>query len=118
METAADYVELIAQLTEEVGEARKVDMAERLQVSHVSVTKTIQRLAREGFVEAKPYRSVFLTEKGEALAAEAKRKHELLVGLLTAIGVSPESAEVDAEGMEHHASDETLAAIRRFLDGR
>jgi DtxR family manganese transport transcriptional regulator len=118
METASDYVELIAALIEETGEARKVDMAKHLQVSHVSVTKAIQRLARDGFVEAKPYRSVFLTAKGERLALEAKRKHELLLGLLKKLGVTDATAEVDAEGMEHHASEETLDAIARFLRKR
>jgi DtxR family manganese transport transcriptional regulator len=114
-ETAADYVELISDLINEAGEARRVDLASRMGVSHVTVTKTIQRLALEGYVDTKPYRGLFLTEKGNRLADESRLRHELVVGLLTRLGVSPECAEQDAEGMEHHVSEETLRAIRAFL---
>jgi Mn-dependent DtxR family transcriptional regulator len=35
--------------------------------------------------------------------------------LLTAIGVSEPVAHSDAEGIEHHVSDETLRAMRAFV---
>ena len=74
-EIAEDYVELIAALVSESREARIVDLAERLGVSSVTVSKTIQRLAREGLVNAAPYRSVFLTPEGEALADQSQCLH-------------------------------------------
>ncbi len=114
-ETAEDYVELIAALTEELGEARAVDLAERLGVSHVTVTKTVQRLQREGYLTAKPYRSIFLTELGQDVARQARERHELVLAFLLKLGVPEEVAEIDAEGIEHHVSTETLASIRRFL---
>ena len=64
-----DYVELIADLLESEGEARPTDIARRLGVSHATAIKTIARVKRAGFATARPYRGVFLTEKGEALAA-------------------------------------------------
>lgn len=115
METAADYAELIEELIAETGEARGVDLAARLGVSHVTVSKTVKRLAREGLVVARPYRGIFLTDKGRALAKESRERHDLVLGLLRKLGVSPTIAEIDAEGMEHHVSPETLRAIRRFL---
>ncbi len=117
METAADYVELIEELVAETGEARGVDLAARLGVSHVTVSKTVRRLAREGYVIARPYRGVFLTEKGRELASESRERHDLVLGLLRALGVPATIAEIDAEGMEHHVSPETLKAIRKFLKG-
>ncbi|HEX5176230.1 MAG TPA: MarR family transcriptional regulator, partial [Chthoniobacteraceae bacterium] len=57
-ETAQDYVELIAELIAGAGEARAIELARRLGVSHVTVGRTIQRLQREGFVTAQPYRSI------------------------------------------------------------
>ena len=60
--------ELIADLIEETGEARVVDLAQRLGVSNATVNNTIQRLQRDGLVTSKPYRSIFLTEEGEAMA--------------------------------------------------
>ena len=116
VETAADYVELIEELRRETGEARGADLCRILGVSHVTVSKTLQRLARDGYVVAKPYRSVFLTEKGRKLATASKERHRLVVQLLQKVGVSHEVAEADAEGMEHHVSSETLQAIKRFLE--
>ena len=53
-EIAEDYVELVADLIEARGEARAVDLAERLGVTHATVNKTIQRLIRDGLVESQP----------------------------------------------------------------
>ena len=117
-ENAEDYVELIESLISETGEARAVDLAERLGVSHVTVSKTIQRLQREGFVTSQPYRSIFLTEKGKAVAAASKERHDLVLRFLLALGVSADVAETDSEGIEHHVSQETLDSMRRFLDSK
>ena len=117
-ETAEDYVELIDGLIREVGEARSVDMAEKLGISHVAVSKTIQRLQREGFVTMQPYRSIFLTEKGKKVAAASKERHALVHDFLIALGVPEDVAEQDVEGIEHHVSEETLAAMRKFLYSR
>ena len=114
-ERAEDYVELIDSLIREKGEARAVDMAERLGISHVSVSRTVQRLKREGYVTMEPYRSIFLTESGAALAQQARERHALVLQFLVAIGVPDEVADTDAEGIEHHVSAQTLDAMRRFL---
>ncbi|MCB1563613.1 MAG: manganese-binding transcriptional regulator MntR [Alphaproteobacteria bacterium] len=116
-ETAEDYVELIADLIEANGEARIVDLSQRFGVSHTTVNKIIARLKKEGLVNAQPYRSLFLTEEGAALAKACKERHLIVLAFLKAIGVSDETAEMDAEGVEHHVSEETLAAFRRFTEG-
>lgn len=114
-ERAEDYVELIDLLIREKGEARAVDMADRLGISHVSVSRTIQRLKREGYVLNEPYRSIFLTDQGRELAAEARERHDLVLRFLVALGVPADVADSDAEGIEHHVSEQTLGAMRRFL---
>src|SRR5579872_903003 len=106
-----DYAELIADLLASEGEARPTDIARRLGVSHATAIKTIARLKREGLANAKPYRGVFLTAGGEALAGRVRARHRLVVDILRAIGVPDEAAEQDAEGIEHHVSDVTLAAF-------
>jgi DtxR family manganese transport transcriptional regulator len=117
-ERAEDYAELIAQLIRETGEARTVDLAARLGVSHVTVTKTLVRLQRDGLVRSEPYRSIFLTDQGRALAQAAEDRHQLVVDFLRKLGVNPADAEADAEGIEHHLSDATMAAMRRFVGDR
>ena len=110
-----DYAELIGDLLAIGGEARPTDIARRLGVSHATAINNIARLKREGLATARPYRGVFLTEQGERLAARVRARHRLVVDLLQAVGVPPEAAEQDAEGIEHHVSDSTLAAFERFL---
>lgn len=110
-EIAEDYVELIADLIDSQGEARVVDLAERLGVSHATVNKTVQRLQRDGLVTTKPYRSIFLTEEGRDMAEMSRRRHRIVLEFLLRIGVSPETARLDSEGIEHHVSEETLRAL-------
>lgn len=111
-----DYVELIAQLIRKNGEARTVEIANRLGVSHVTVTKRIRRLQNAGLVRSEPYRSIFLTSTGQQLARQAEARHEVVVAFLHKIGVNPADAETDAEGIEHHLSAATLTALRRFVE--
>jgi len=117
-ERAEDYVELIDALIHETGEARAVDLADRLGISHVTVSKTIQRLQREGLVTSQPYRSIFLTPTGLELARAAKERHALVYGFLLALGVDPGNAEADTEGIEHHVSTQTLDAMKAFLKSK
>jgi DtxR family manganese transport transcriptional regulator len=116
--TAEDYVELIADLLREEGEARAVDLARRMGISQATVTATIGRLQRDGLVETKPYRGLFLTEAGRAMAEAAKLRHDLLVRFLIAVGLDAETAEQDAEGLEHHASEKALEAFAAFVAKR
>ncbi|MEH4747985.1 manganese-binding transcriptional regulator MntR [Enterobacter asburiae] len=109
-----DYVELISDLIREVGEARQVDMAARLGVSQPTVAKMLKRLASVGLIEMIPWRGVFLTPEGEKLAQESRERHLLVENFLLVLGVSPEIARRDAEGMEHHVSEETLVKFREF----
>ncbi|MGE3182309.1 MAG: manganese-binding transcriptional regulator MntR [Phycisphaerae bacterium] len=115
-EIAEDYVELIAALSKSRGEARTVEIAERLGVSHVTVTKTIRRLAKEGLVTTEPYRSIFLTDKGEEIARHSAERHAIVLEFLKRLGVDDLQAEIDAEGIEHHVSEQTLAAMKKFVD--
>lgn len=113
-----DYAEMIGDLMEEMGEARITDIAKRMGVTHPTATKAVARLKREGLAVSRPYRGVFLTEDGLALADRVRARHRVVVEVLTALGVPPETAELDAEGMEHHVSDVTLKAFEAFLDAR
>ena len=114
-EIAEDYVEAIADLIAESGEARVVDLAKRLGVTHVTVNRTVARLLKAGYVSAQPYRAIFLTGPGHELAVRCKTRHETVAAFLRSLGVSERVAEMDAEGIEHHVSSETLAAFERLL---
>ena len=114
LELVEDYVELIADLIGDGGEARQVDIAARLGVAQPTVAKMLKRLAEDGLVQQRPYRGVFLTEAGLALAVQSRERHRIVEQFLCALGVSPGIARRDAEGIEHHVSAETLEAFRLF----
>lgn len=113
-----DYTELIADLIAVNGEARTTDIARRLGVAHPTASKAIGRLKREGLAKAQPYRGIFLTEAGAAMAKSVRQRHRLVVDLLVAVGAPREAAEADAEGIEHYVSPATLRAFEAFLAGR
>lgn len=113
-----DYVEMIGDLIAELGEARVADIAQRMGVAQPTATKAVARLKREGLATSRPYRGVFLTADGAVLADKVRARHRTVVQLLTAVGVPEETAELDAEGIEHHVSGETLKAFEAFLAAR
>ena len=115
-EIAEDYVEMIADLIAEIGEARTVDLATRFGVTSPTVNAIIQRLQREELVETRPYRSIFLTATGQALADKARDRHRIVRDFLIKIGVPDAIAEEDAEGIEHHVSPETLAVFAKITN--
>ena len=113
-EVAEDYVEMISDLIEETGEARTVDLAARFGVTSPTVNAIVRRLQRENLVETRPYRSIFLTEAGKALAESSRARHQIVRDFLVTIGVPETIAEEDAEGVEHHVSEETLAVFAKI----
>jgi DtxR family manganese transport transcriptional regulator len=117
-EIVEDYVELIADLIDEQGEARSVDVAKRLGVTGATVNKMIARLKQMNFVNTEPYRSVFLTDAGRKMAEASRARHHTVVALLRAVGVDEATAWADAEGMEHRCSLETLTAFSEFVKKR
>ena len=117
-EITEDYVEMIAGLIDGEGEARAVDLAERFGVTAATVNNTIKRLERNGYVTSKPYRAIFLTDQGRDLAERCRERHRLVFNFLIAVGVDPETAAADTEGIEHHVSEATLAVFHRFLEAQ
>lgn len=117
-ELVEDYVELIAELIDTEGGARQVDVARRLGVAQPTVAKMVRRLEDEALVARGSQRGIELTEAGRELAEESRRRHQIVERFLLALGVDPEVARGDAEGIEHHVSTETLRAFERFLHGR
>lgn len=113
-ELIEDYVELIADLIGAKGEARAVELAQRMGVTQATVGKMIHRLSERGLVHSEPYRAIFLTDAGRRMAEASRTRHLVVLRFLRAIGVPEAAARQDAEGIEHHVSDETLAVMRRI----
>ena len=117
-ENTEDYLELIAELLNSKGEARIVDIANELSIAQATANKTIQRLHNQGFIKKQPYRSIFLTVKGQQIASKSKKRHNTVLKFLINLGVDQKTASADAEGIEHHVSEKTLKKMEKFNSAR
>ena len=113
-ENTEDYLELVAELLNSKGEARIVDIAENLGIAQATANKTIQRLHSQGYIKREPYRSIFLTYKGQKIASESKKRHNIVYSFLRNLGLDKNTASEDAEGIEHHVSEKTLKKMDNF----
>jgi len=117
-ETAEDYVEAMADILCRQSLCRGSDLTKRFNVSHVTVNRIVTRLRDLGLVETEPYGPITLTAKGRRVATRCRKRHETVFRFLLAIGVDQTTASLDAEGIEHHVSSETLKRFHEFVDRR
>ena len=113
-ENTEDYLELIAELLNSKGEARIVEIALNLGIAQATANKTIKRLQKQGYVQREPYRSIFLTLKGQKIASQSKKRHNIVYSFLINLGIDNKTASADAEGIEHHVSEKTLKKMEKF----
>ena len=114
IENTEDYCEIIGDLLNAKGEARIVDIAHKLGIAQATANKTVKRLQMQGYLKKEPYRSIFLTLKGQELASASKKRHITVLTFLKNLGLDNKTAEADAEGIEHHVSQKTLKKMDQF----
>jgi Mn-dependent DtxR family transcriptional regulator len=110
-----DYLEVIYELVEQKGYATSVDISNYLNVSSSSVTKMMQRLDETGYLIYEKYRGVRLTQEGIRIAQSIRNRHGLLAEFFKIIGVDEETANNDAEGIEHHLHPRTIKKLDEFV---
>ena len=113
-ENTEDYLELIAELLNKYGEARIVDIANELNIAQATANKTIKRLNSQGYIKKEPYRSIFLALKGQKIASQSKKRHNIVYKFLINLGVDKKIAAADSEGIEHHVSKKTLLKMEKY----
>ena len=114
--SAEDYLETIYFLSKEKGYARVLEIARALGVRPPSVTQMLKKLRDMGLVHYERYGKVMLTEKGEELAREVRKRHVRLKLFLIALGLPEHLAEEDACAMEHVLHEETVLAFGRLAE--
>ena len=110
-----DYLEIIGELVELKGYATTLDISRYMNVSAPSVTKMLQRLDENGFLEYEKYHGINLTDKGIQVAEGIRQKHGILLEFFEILGVGCETANQDAEGIEHHLNPKTIKQLRKFI---
>lgn len=115
-ESGEMYLETIYVLSKKLGKVRSLDVAEHMGFSKPSVSRAVGLLKngqylvmdKDGFLE--------LTDIGLEIAQKIYERHTLLTKFLCRIGVDSEIASQDACKMEHHISEETFLAIKKFTE--
>lgn len=101
-----DYLETIYELEESGVPVMRARLVERLGVSAPTVSETVARLEREGFLSLDQQRVVRLTERGRHAATGVMRRHRLAERLLVdVLGVPWHQVHEEAHRLEHAISD-------------
>ena len=110
-----DYLEVISELVEMKGYATTLDISRYMNVSAPSVTKMLKKLDSNGLLEYEKYHGINLTKKGNQVADSVKQKHSILLEFFEILGIGKDTANQDAEGIEHHLNPKTIRQLRKFI---
>lgn len=111
-ESGENYLETILIIKEKKGVVRSVDIVEKLGYSKSSVSRGVNLLKENGFIQIAHDGHISFTEEGEKLVSRIYERHHILTKFLKSIGVPENVAEEDACRIEHVISDETIKAIK------
>lgn len=114
-ESGEMYLETIYVLNKESNEVRAIDVCEYMGYSKPSVSRALSILKKSGHVLVDKNGYLTLTDEGKKVAEKIYERHKILTEVLVSIGVSPETASDDACKIEHHISDESFEAIKKYL---
>jgi DtxR family Mn-dependent transcriptional regulator len=115
-ETVEHYLETIFYIAHEGEVVRPGRIAEWQGVSPPTVSATLQRLERDGWIAMAKDRSVTTTPEGEELAAQVVRHHRLLERWLTDIlGLDWASADEEAQRLGPGLAEEVADRLAAHL---
>ena len=110
------YLETIFYIEHEGEVPRPGRIAEWLGVSPPTVSVSLQRLARDGWVTLAGDRSVHLTDAGRVAAASIVRRHRLVERWLTdMLGLDWATADREAAALAHGVSETVLERLDEHL---
>ncbi|MBQ5592388.1 MAG: metal-dependent transcriptional regulator [Clostridia bacterium] len=116
-ESGEMYLETIYVLTKNSSTVRSIDVCEHMGYSKPSVSRAIGLLKNGGYVTVNAEGYLALTQEGREVAEKIFERHTMLTQFLVNLGVSKEVASEDACKMEHVISDESVEAIKNYIEG-
>ena len=84
--------------------------------SKPSVSRAMGILKSAGYIEVDKHGYITLTDEGLSLAEKMYARHTLLTSMLVKLGVDEDVAAEDACKIEHHISEATFDAIKKFVE--
>ena len=113
-ESAEMYLETIYTLSLTKAHVRSIDVAEALNYSRPSVSRAVGLLKKDGYLLMDDDGFLRLTELGSNTAEKIYERHAILTKFLVQLGVDESVATDDACKIEHHISDESFDALKRY----
>lgn len=110
-ESAEDYLETILILKNRLGQVRSIDIVREMNYSKPSISIAMKRLRENGYIEMDAEGFITLLPPGLEIAQSIYARHRLLTDFLVQLGVSPETAAIDACKIEHDISQETYQKL-------
>ena len=115
-ESSEDYLEMMLMLREKKGYIKSIDIAKELGVTKPSVSYAVKNLRENGYISMEKNGEIHLSSSGEEIAKKTFEKHKLLCSFLKSFGISDDTAHADACKIEHDLSDESIKAIKTYLN--
>jgi Mn-dependent DtxR family transcriptional regulator len=115
-ESGEMYLETIHVLYKKTGAVRAIDVGEHMGYSKPSVSRAMGILKNAGYIEVDNHGFITLTETGLEVANRMYERHTLLTSFLTSLGVDGKTAADDACKIEHHISEASFEAIKKFVE--
>ncbi len=111
-QTVEDYLGVMYILERDGEVINGKRLADWMEVSAPTVTATVKRMLRDGWVTVDPRKSIHLTTAGREAAASLLRRHMLMEHLLTRVLNVPWSqTHEEAHRIEHTISEDTLTRL-------
>lgn len=114
IQSSEDYLERILMLSKKYGNIRSIDLVRDLNFSKPSVSIALKKLHDEGFVKIDDKGYITLSTVGRDIAERVFAKHQLLTSFFVKLGINEEDAENEACSIEHHLSDESYEALKKY----
>ncbi|MBR3305459.1 MAG: metal-dependent transcriptional regulator [Clostridia bacterium] len=117
-ESGEMYLENILILEKKIKNTRSIDIAQQMNYSKPSVSRAVSILKKDGCIDISPEGYISLTKKGRDIAEKIYERHNILTEILLDLGVDSENAVNDACRIEHVISDESFAAIKKYINNK
>jgi DtxR family Mn-dependent transcriptional regulator len=115
LELSPRKVEYLKYIFETGGRVKTNRIASRFGVDPSTVTKTIDELARGGFLVHKPYHGVTFSGKGRSCAEFLVKRHRILALVLTRFGLPDDEACSEVSRFESLVSRRAVDRICRAM---
>lgn len=109
-----EYIKTMYVLKKQKGEIRVTDIAEKMNCSKASVTKSLNSLKEKNLVKYEAYKQIELTKQAEEIAQKILEAYDIVYIFFNDV-LEIENAHEEAEKVKSIISDETLNKLAKYI---